>query len=292
MGSSNKRKIGRDVRFIPLWIQIVVSVTAVITAVIVGLTPLGPRILEHILADTATPVIAIPTLTSAPAFPSSPPALTLMPTSPSVETPLPTPTLDPNSNLTPAPSSDWFLDCIDSRIWSAYAENVLQPQTSPCYQLAAYGVNAEGGRLNFISNRSYSTAVESGIFTPWQNWKQVDVSIEYEDLKNSEIWIGFFEEDSTQPKGIVFAIQPGGDVDVRDLPRQDYPVDNTYLPYADGKFNVTITFSGGKARFSVDGQGLISDWPVPFTIKNLFIGYRSLPNTLIDASVYNLRLTK
>lgn len=62
--------------------------------------------------------------------------------------------------------------------------------------------------------------------------------------------------------------------------------------YADGKFNVTITFSGGKARFSVDGQGLISDWPVPFTIKNLFIGYRSLPNTLIDASVYNLRLTK
>jgi hypothetical protein len=84
-------------------------------------------------------------------------------------------------------------------------------------------------------------------------------------------------------------IQPGDVIDVRQLPVEDLPVDNIYLPYADGRFNVETILKEGKIKVSVDGQGIISEWPISFTIKNMFIGYRSLPSTNLDASVFGLR---
>ncbi len=190
------------------------------------------------------------------------------------------------------PGNDWLQSCISKEVWMPYLDGF--PLTSPpdCYELNSWGINAENGKLTFVSNTSQTTAVEYGIFTPWQNWSGINFSVQTKDLENSEFWLGVFEGDTINSKGIVFVIQPGDDIDIRELPRENYPVDNVYLPYAGGKFNVNITLSGGKIKFLVDGQGIISDWPVDFTIKNMFIGYRSLPNTLIDTTVYNLNLVK
>jgi len=272
----------RFVELAPVWVQIIIAVTAIVTVIITALVaPLALLAVQNYLSNkTPTPTINLtftPTVTS-----------TLISTPLPTETPLPTPTVDSSPNFTPAPATDWFSDCIDSNIWFPFLAGTVQQQNIPCYQLSSYGINAEGGKLIFVSNTSKNTAVEYGIFTPWQNWKQIDFSVQAKDLENSEIWIGAFEGDTIDSKGIVFVIQPGDDVDVRELPRENYPVDNTYLPFANGNFNVNITLSGGKIKFVVDGQGIISNWPVNFTIKNLFIGYRSLPNTLIDASVFNL----
>lgn len=65
---------------------------------------------------------------------------------------------------------------------------------------------------------------------------------------NSEVWIGFFEDDTVKSNGIVFVIQPGDVIDVRQLPVEDLPVDNIYLPYADGRFNVETILKEGKIK--------------------------------------------
>ncbi|MCC7118083.1 MAG: hypothetical protein IT310_06115 [Anaerolineales bacterium] len=272
----------------PLWIQIVVSVGGIIVAVIA----IVPALLDKYPGDeTPTPAPLTAVFTPLPVDTDAPDMVPTLQASVE-ETPLPTPTADASPNFTPAPSSDWFANCIDARIWSPSLAGTVQDQSQPCYQLSVSGISAEDGKLFFVSNTSQSTAVEYGLFTPWENWKQVNFSVQVRELKDSEIWMGVFEQKSLDANGLGFVIQPGDDVDVRQLPLENYPVDNTYLPFASGKYNVTVTLSGGTIKFSVDGQGIISNWPLKFTPNYLFIGYRSLPNTVINASVFNLSFTK
>ncbi len=207
-------------------------------------------------------------------------------------TPLVTETFLPTASPIEAvlPGQDWAGNCIDSTIWkSSLAGNAGGTQTQ-CHQLSEWGINAQQGRLIFASNQySQTTAYEYGILTPWHDWKEVDFTVKAERQENSEIWVGFFEGDTPNSTGIIFIIQPEDEIDIRAMPNETKIVDNVDLKYAGGVFHPRIIFEGGKIAVWVDGQGIISNWPVNFTIRNMFIGYRALPSMNLNAAVFDLK---
>jgi hypothetical protein len=278
---TKKSLFDRLAEFIPVWVQIVMCIGAVAVAAV-------PFIFPRLFPE------ATPAPTSAPSIDFTP-TPDQMSESPSTSSQLPvsaTPETKPlivSAIPSALPGEDWTRNCIDSGVWSPFLDDRNIEDATPCYQLAQWGITGEDGRLIFVTNKSQSRAVEYGVFTPWRNWRGVEFSVQTKYLVNSEVWIGFFEDDTVKSNGIVFVIQPGDVIDVRQLPVEDLPVDNIYLPYADGRFNVETILKEGKIKVSVDGQGIISEWPISFTIKNMFIGYRSLPSTNLDASVFGLR---
>lgn len=188
------------------------------------------------------------------------------------------------------PGDDWQRSCI-SAIWKPYLAGEIMPEPALCYQLSEWGITADNGSLVFANNKSSLTAYEYGIFTPWQNWSEVDFTVDIKHLDNSELWFGFFEGNTTSSTGIVFVIQPNDIVDVRNMPSRGAIVQNVGLPYAGGHFDPKITFAGGMFTLWIDGQGILSNWPVNFTIRNMFIGYRSLPVINLEATISNLKFT-
>ncbi|MDO9302926.1 MAG: hypothetical protein Q7T89_16175 [Anaerolineales bacterium] len=225
-----------------------------------------------------------------------PPSLAALPATavvtlpPVVEAPTDTAIVVPTNTPVPLPGEDWAGNCINSIIWKPYLAGETRSEQSECYQLSEWGIKAEQGRLIFASNRySQPRANEYGILALWHNWTEVDFTVEADRLENSEIWFGFFEGNTLNSTGIVFVIQHGDVIDVRQMPGEVPVVDNVYLNYADGKFHPRINFEGGKIAVSVDGQGIISKWPINFTIRNMFIGYRALPSTNLSAVVFDLK---
>lgn len=188
------------------------------------------------------------------------------------------------------PGQDWANNCINSTIWkSSLAGNVGSTQVQ-CHQLSEWGINAQQGRLIFASNHYFpTTAYEYGILTPWHDWKEVDFTVKAERQENSEIWVGFFEGDTPNSTGIIFIIQPEDEIDIRAMPNETKIVDNVDLKYAGGVFHPRIIFEGGKIAVWVDGQGIISKWPVNFIIRNMFVGYRALPSMNLNAMVFDLK---
>ena len=275
----------RLVQFIPVWVQIVICIGTIAVAAV-------PFVFPRVFSD------ATPTPTLSPTVDNSASAMNRA--AEPTETPSPIPvTLTPVIETSAAPvistimpGEDWAQNCIDSVIWSPFVEEKIFKDSAPCYQLTQWGITGDDGKVIFVTHKSQSRAVEYGIFTPWQDWKGVEFSVHKNHLENSEVWVGFFEEETVYSNGIVFVIQPDDVIDIRQLPVEDLPVNNVGLPYADGVFNVDIALREGKFKASVDGQGLISEWPLSFAIKYMFIGYRSLPSTNLDASVSDLKFVK
>ena len=272
----------RLVQFIPVWVQIVICIGTIAVAAVPFVFP---RILSE---ETPTPTSALPTDVLPPAVsqaeePTETPSPIPAPSTPELVAPV----LPP-----PVPGEDWARNCIDTTIWSTFLADKITRGSTPCYELAQWGITGESGKVIFVTHKSQSRAVEYGIFTPWQDWKGVEFSVHKSHLENSEVWVGFFEEETVYSNGIVFVIQPDDVIDIRQLPVEDLPVNNVGLPFADGVFNVDIVLREGKFKASVDGQGIISEWPLSFAIKYMFVGYRSLPSTNLDASVSDLRFIK
>ncbi len=262
--------------FIPVWIQIIICVGGV--AVVIA-----PSVIPRIFpTDTPTPFLTASiseTLSPSPiATVTSSPTLTLTPEFPCT------------FSETCTPGEDWQRNCI-SAVWTPSLAGVTIPAPPLCYQLSKWGITADKGTLVFAMNKSDFTAHEYGIFTPWQNWSEVDFTVNIKHLDNSELWFGFFEGDKTSSNGIVFVIQPNDTVDVREIRSGKSIVNNVGLPFAGGKFRPKITFKGGKFALLIDGQGILSNWPVNFTIRNMFIGYRSLPVINLDAAISDLKFT-
>ncbi|MFN8414088.1 MAG: hypothetical protein U0Z26_17040 [Anaerolineales bacterium] len=201
-------------------------------------------------------------------------------------------TTEPSVVALPVPGEDWNSNCIDARVWKPELAGNRVDNGTPCYQLSTWGINPANGSLILASNHSQSRAFEYGLFTTWQDWRELDFTVNAKHLDNSEIWLGFFESDSLSSQGVLFVIQPGDVIDFREMPSEHPIVDNIYMKYAEGKFHSHIVLEGGKIAVSVDEQGIISEWPVNFQVKNIFIGYRSLPNTNLDASISDLRFVK
>lgn len=272
----------RLVQFIPVWVQILICIGGIAVAAV-------PIVFPRLISDeTPTPTSAPPTDVSTPVvIQTEEPTETPSPIPASAMPELVVPVLPP-----PVPGEDWARNCIDTTIWSAFLEDRITRASTPCYELTQWGITGESGKVIFVTHKSQSRAVEYGIFTPWQDWKGVEFSVHKSHLENSEVWVGFFEEETVYSNGIVFVIQPDDVIDIRQLPVEDLPVNNVGLPFADGVFNVDIVLREGKFKASVDGQGIISEWPLSFAIKYMFVGYRSLPSTNLDASVSDLKFIK
>lgn len=254
--------------FIPVWVQIISCLGLVLVTFVSS-----PLWIERFFPLTAT---------AAPA--------TVLPVT---DAPLPTPVALPDSTTVPPPpqpGQDWNDGCVNSVVWKTYLAGESRFEEAQCYQLSKWGITAAQGRLTFAAAHSQSTAYEYGILTPYNNWNEVDFSVEVDRHENSEIWVGFFEGDTPRSTGIVFVIQPGDVVDIREMPYETEIVNNINLHSAEGKFHTRVIFEGGKIAVWVDGQGITSKLPVNFTIKNMFIGYRALPNTNLNVEVFDLKL--
>jgi len=251
--------------FIPIWVQIIICVGGVVTAMISS-----PILIEKFF-PTRTPIPS----TSTPVTEVFTPVL---PVSSPTETPV------------MLPGSDWVKNCIHRDVWTSYLAGASVSTQTECYQLDDWGIAADNGRLVFASHQSQSKGVEYGLFSKWNHeWRQVGFSVEVDRQQDSEIWFGLFEGETLNSKGVIFVIQPGDVVDVREMPSGTPLVDNIELKFAEGKFHPCITLDGGKFAVVVDGQGIISKWPLNFVIQNMFVGFRSLPNTNLNAAVFDLR---
>jgi hypothetical protein len=263
--------------FIPVWVQIVVCIGGIFVASL-------PSILPKIF----------PEVTSTPTFTSM--NMPLLESTLMVYTPTPLPKVSETQlpctfTRTCLPGDDWKRNCISGEIWDTSLAGESLPEPGLCYDLAAWGMTADDGALTLAATHSDITAHEYGIFTPWQDWTKFDFSVRVKRLDNSELWFGFFEGNTLNSKGILFVIQHGDVVDVRDMPSGKEIVANFYLPFADGVFHPQVILRGGKFSLWIDGQGILSNWPLNYTIHNMFIGYRSLPVINLDATIFNLKFT-
>lgn len=191
-----------------------------------------------------------------------------------------------------SPSDDWRQDCISKEIWSTFLNNDATPVTGLCYDLQRWGIVADDGNLYFATKKSGSRAQEYGIFTPWQDWSQIDLKINTRSIQNSEVWIGFLEEASLQSRGVIFVVQSGDTVDVRNSWEVQPIVNNLGLPDWSGVYSPEIKFDGGKIRITEGGQNILFPWSLNMSINYMFIGYRTLPAADLDAVIYDLKFIK
>ncbi len=265
----------------------------------------NPELLKLLLPDpTLTPTIimatqSLSTATFSPPSPTIPPTatatatFTFTPTK--THTPKPTVTefytATPTVHPTSIPGQDWLIDCIDLYTWQTYLDGDGSAITKKCSQLAKWGITAQDGELFLLSFESQSTAKEYGLITKLPTRTTIEIDIEVERLRNSEVWVGIFDADrSEQFSGFVFVIQPGSSMDFREMPLQKPIVNNQYYTYVDEYFPIVITLDVGKISVAVNKNKLISNHPLYFTNRELFIGYRSLPNTEIDVSISGLNI--
>jgi len=247
---------------------------------------------EDALIDTPEP---FPSLAKT----SSPLPLTSVPsatnTSVLIDTPVPTntSTSTPTIHPTAIPGDDWGKNCIDLTTWTPYLAGEDTPPTGYCAQLARWGITAQSGRLTFNTLESTSTAKEYGIITSLPGKANIKLIIGIEELENSEVWVGILDGDQPEKlSGFVFVIQPNRTMDFRSLSPSYGIVANTPFVGVTDTFPVEIILDAGDVSIFVDKANLVHDYPVSFSNRKLFIGYRSLPSTEVKVSVYDVEITE
>lgn len=260
---------------------IIVATVTVLGGIVTGLFQNWDKIFP---SPTPTPALLVTEIP--PMF--TPSATSVIPS----DTPAPTdtPAYPCTFTQTCTPGEDWARNCIDKEIWSTSWQGALPAPTGLCYDLARWGIVASDGNLSLVTTQFDETAREYGVFTPWQGgWSGLDVVVKARQLGNAEVWVGFFEEASLQSNGLVFVVQSGNTtVDVRRMPSGEPLANNVGLPDWAGTYSPQIRFSGGKMSVAEGGQNILFPTPVNFTVKYLFIGYRSLPGTNLDATIAKL----
>jgi hypothetical protein len=191
------------------------------------------------------------------------------------------------------PGDGWTPNCISASVWSPSLSGESFSQSSDCYQLIQWGFAPIDGKLNMATQRQVFTAKDYGLFTPWRNqWTEVNLSIHAKRLKNSEIWVGLFADKAMSANGLVFVVQENDNFDVRIHPSEVEVISNVHLGSEDGNYErISLNTSGGKLRSTVDGQVVISDYPINFEIRYFYIGYRALPSMDLDAQISNLKFS-
>lgn len=270
-------------------------ITVVIGGLIVAFS--NPELLEFLSQNqTLTPTIVVSapsteTATFVPPTASLTPTFTLVPTKTSTPVPTQVTSAAPTMHLTSIPGQDWLNDCIDLHTWQPSLPGDTTLVVRDCSQLARWGITAQDGKLFIDSWDSESTAREYGLMTRLPTRATITLDIDVKHLKGSEIWVGVFDADQKDRfSGVVFVIQPGSAMDFREMPQQKPVVDNQYYQYVDKHFPLTIALDVGKISIIVNKNKLISNYPLNFTDRELFVGYRSLPNTEIDVSISDLQI--
>lgn len=247
---------------------------------------------EFSTLDSSINLTPTNTLVANDIFTSVPPTLTSLPPA-LIDTPIPTAVIPTIATIhsTSIPGDDWAIDCIDLTTWMPYLAGGVVSSTGYCSQLATWGITAQDGALFLNTLRSQSAAKEYGLSTSLPMRAEIELMVDVEELENSEVWIGIFDADvSDKLSGYVFVIQPGASMDFRKLPVTNI-VNNQEYVYIDQYYPIRIVLDAGRITVWVSKNKMVSDYPIPFSNRELFIGYRSLPNTQLDASIYDLKIT-
>lgn len=187
-----------------------VAVVSIVVALInVNSLPLQSETTPTLVSTLAlTPsLIVLPTETATLLPPAISVTSTFIVTPTKTDTPVPTevPPLTPTIHPTSIPGQDWGSDCIDLYTWQPYLDSNGSAATMKCSQLAIWGITAQDGELFLSSFESQSTAKEYGLITKLPTRTTIEIDIEVERLKNSEVWVGIFDADrSEQFSGVVF----------------------------------------------------------------------------------------
>ena len=267
-----------------------------ITAIVGIITVLAnPELLAFFSPEpTLTPTVTVMPIATNTETPSSPtimvsPSLVFTDTPALVAINTAPPTIHPTS----IPGNDWKIDCIDLTTWEPYLAGGEVPVSRYCTQLAAWGITAQDGEIIFNTRESTFTAKEYGLSTSLPLRAKIEFSVNIQKLQQGEIWIGILDGDRyDRLEGYIFVIQPNGSMDFRDIVSQDEIVKNEKYKYAaEHNYPTKIVLDAGKISVWVDGGRLLLDYPLPFSNRQLFFGYRSLPSTNLDVSIYNLSIT-
>ena len=283
-------------------IAVIGLIGSLITALIVAIA--NPDILHFFILNQTTATatqtaVSTSTLVILPSpspsaiftlFPS--PSVTFSPSPtvfvPEIVTVVPTVTVQPTS----VPGDDWNRDCIDLTTWTPLLADGEVPVIRNCAQLAPWGITAQDDRLILNTLKSVAAAREYGILASVPVRAEIDISIQIKNLRNSEVWIGVLDGNKPNSlEGFVFVIQPSGAMDFRELPSQKAIVNNQTYPYVTDKYPVKIILDAGQISIAVDKNRMVSGYPISFSNRKLFIGYRSLPSTQLEAFISDLSIS-
>lgn len=236
-------------------------------------------------------LIAYPTPTVTPTFTLTSDVDNIPTSTASTQTAIPTPATI-TSPISPVNAGgDWKENCISTTFWQPYIYNQNIYTKDKCFNLVEWGLAANKGDLTLIKNEFFiSSAEDYGIITKIKSTGILKVSVQAYKLENSEIWIGILSDNSLRSKGFLLTIQEDDNIDIRPLPSGSEIINNMQLKYAGGEYNIIINLENAKFSSTIDQQKIITDWPLEFSPGYLFLGYRSLPDTEIDARIFNLIL--
>ncbi len=218
-------------------------------------------------------------------------------------TPTPTLTFTPTFTFTPTPyfpGDDWLYGCVSTK-WKIYPNSVTTVINSDnCYQepivlTGSYFVS--GQQLSMLMSAPIRSAETFGLFTQLPSSGQVELTVDLDELENGEIWVGIFSKPDPNSSGLMLLIPPGNIKNsvfsLREMPSgfQKYITGPYYTDY--GIYKLRFFFSAGSLSFGVNFRNYTEQYPLAFSEKWLFIGYRAKTgNNDIEASFSDLIISQ
>ncbi len=253
-------------------------------------TPTPPNTPQVVFTDTVAPS-PLPTDTVPVGAPTSTPAPT--------DTPAPTPTFTFTPLAPPSIGEDWSQGCI-SALWEPYssAGPVDAIEKDGCLLQPVQGFFANNGQMSFLYEERVSSAKVVGMFAPLPGSSgSVSIKVALKDLTSSDIWIGFFAEQSIDSQGLLMTI-PAGKVAERPFVAWQMPglnkITSTQFLSQGAGYGVRFEYDAGSVRAVVLPNVFATNtYPISSAQKWLFVGYRSTNgNNRIDAKFFDLTIGK
>lgn len=191
----------------------------------------------------------------------------------------PTPTVTERAVL--PPGQDWLEDCISVE-WVLLFPGATVDSDGYCWK-QPIGKNdnviyTDKGKLVFFDEGRVETAMVAGLFTPLAQDSHIELTIDLDELKTGEIWLGIFESADINSRGVLLVI-PDGDIEnrpfvVRAMPSQEQQMDTEVFERDKGVYPISIDAAAGAVSFRLVHYNT-REFPISSSRPWLFIGYRA-----------------
>jgi hypothetical protein len=206
-----------------------------------------------------------------------------------------TPVPQPTATIYP-PGIDWKNGCVSSA-WKIFPpEAQVKLLSKGCYQepLARTGSYfADEQKLSLLMSNPVLSAEVFGLFAQLPSSGSVHLTIDLDELENGEIWVGIFSSPDPASNGLLLLIPPG-DITNRVFSLREMPHEfETYLTASftgdNGVYLLDLYYSAGAFNFAVNQRVFNEKYPLDYSEKWLFIGYRAkIGMNQIEASFSDL----
>ncbi len=192
-----------------------------------------------------------------------------------------TPIPQPAATIYP-PGIDWKNGCV-SGAWKIFpSEAQVRLLSNGCYQepLAVTGSYfSDEKRLSLLMSNPVTTAEVFGLFTQLPSSGSVQLKIDLDELENGEIWIGIFSNPSPFSAGQLLLIPPGNITNrvfsLREMPGEFEKYLTASFIGDNGIYLLDLYYSAGSFNFAVNKRVFSEKYPLDYSEKWLFIGYRA-----------------